>query len=92
MIEQKRLQSHPPICTVPEEQKEKIMEIAMRAGHILLENGAEISRVEETIDRICRHYGIESANSFATVFFLPWGTKGKAFLPGYSTFLSAGRT
>ena len=47
-----------------EEQKEKIMEIAMRAGHILLENGAEISRVEETIDRICRHYGIESANSF----------------------------
>ena len=34
MIEQKRLQSHPPICTVPEEQKEKIMEIAMRAGHI----------------------------------------------------------
>lgn len=23
MIEQKRLQSHPPICTVPEEQKEK---------------------------------------------------------------------
>lgn len=64
MIEQKRLQSHPPICTVPEEQKEKIMEIAMRAGHILLENGAEISRVEETIDRICRHYGIESANSF----------------------------
>lgn len=64
MIEQKRLQSHPHICTVPEEQKEKIMEIAMRAGHILLENGAEISRVEETIDRICRHYGIESANSF----------------------------
>ena len=44
MIEQKRLQSHPHICTVPEEQKEKIMEIAMRAGHILLENGAEISR------------------------------------------------
>ena len=36
----------------------------MRAGHILLENGAEISRVEETIDRICRHYGIQSANSF----------------------------
>ena len=64
MIEQKRLQSHPHICTVPEEQKEKIMEIAMRAGHILLENGAEISRVEKTIDRICRHYGIESANSF----------------------------
>ena len=36
----------------------------MRAGQILLSNGAEISRVEETIDRICHHYGIESANSF----------------------------
>lgn len=44
--------------------RQEIMEIAMRAGHILLENGAEISRVEETIDRICRHYGIQSANSF----------------------------
>ena len=44
--------------------RQEIMEIAMRAGHVLLENGAEISRVEETIDRICRHYGIQSANSF----------------------------
>ena len=29
--------------------RQEIMEIAMRAGHILLENGAEISRVEETM-------------------------------------------
>jgi uncharacterized membrane protein YjjP (DUF1212 family) len=36
----------------------------MEAGHILLENGAEISRVEETIDRICKHFGVESANAF----------------------------
>ncbi|WP_081752416.1 threonine/serine exporter family protein [Lacrimispora sp.] len=36
----------------------------MQAGHILLENGAEIFRVEETMDRICRHFGIESGNSF----------------------------
>lgn len=46
------------------EEKQMIMEAAMRAGHILLENGAEISRVEETIDRICRYYGIESENAF----------------------------
>lgn len=45
------------------EQRE-VLEIAMQAGHILLENGAEIFRVEETIDRICRHFGIESASSF----------------------------
>lgn len=48
---------------LPEEKRE-IMEIAMQAGHILLENGAEISRVEETMDRICRYYGIQSGNAF----------------------------
>lgn len=41
-----------------------VMEVAMQAGHILLENGAEIFRVEETIDRICRYYGISSGNAF----------------------------
>lgn len=41
-----------------------VMEAAMRAGHILLQNGAEISRVEDTIDRICHHYGLESVNAF----------------------------
>lgn len=46
------------------DEKQRAMEIAMRAGHILLSNGAEISRVEETIDRICDHYGIESGNAF----------------------------
>lgn len=45
-------------------EKRQVMDAAMRAGRILLENGAEISRVEETIDRICRHYGIESGNAF----------------------------
>lgn len=42
----------------------EVLDIAMEAGHILLENGAEIFRVEETIDRICRHFGVESENAF----------------------------
>ncbi len=42
----------------------EVLDIAMEAGHILLENGAEISRVEETIDRICRHFGVESEHAF----------------------------
>ena len=42
----------------------EVLETAMEAGHILLENGAEIFRVEETIDRICRHYGVDYANAF----------------------------
>ena len=33
-----------------------VLDAAMTAGHILLENGAEIFRVEETIDRICHHF------------------------------------
>ena len=46
------------------EREREVMEAAMEAGHILLENGAEIFRVEETINRICRHYGVESSNAF----------------------------
>ncbi len=48
-----------------EDSREKeVMETALLAGHILLENGAEISRVEETFDRICCHYGVKSASAF----------------------------
>lgn len=42
----------------------EVMELALQAGHILLENGAEIFRVEETMDRICRHYGVQSESAF----------------------------
>lgn len=45
-------------------ESERVMELALMAGHVLLENGAEIFRVEETIDRICRYYGLESGNAF----------------------------
>ena len=44
--------------------EEKVLETASLAGHILLENGAEIARVEETMERIARHYGVESQNFF----------------------------
>lgn len=42
----------------------EVIELALDAGHILLENGAEISRVEETIERISRHYGVHSESEF----------------------------
>lgn len=42
----------------------KILNLAYEAGAILLENGAEISRVEDTIQRIAKHYGIEDVNVF----------------------------
>lgn len=42
----------------------EILELASRAGHILLENGAEISRVEETMERIASYYGEDSESFF----------------------------
>ncbi len=52
-----------------EEEKDKAVEqqaltLATEAGHILLENGAEISRVEETMERIASHYDVDSENFF----------------------------
>lgn len=46
------------------DETSQAMEVATMAGHILLENGAEISRVEETMDRIASHYGVDSRNFF----------------------------
>lgn len=42
----------------------RVLNLATRAGHILLENGAEISRVEETMERISNHYGEKDENFF----------------------------
>ncbi len=47
-----------------EEQQAQALAIASEAGHILLENGAEISRVEETMERIATHYGVDSKSFF----------------------------
>ncbi|ATD55026.1 threonine/serine exporter family protein [Clostridium chauvoei] len=44
----------------------EILYVAMYAGKIMLESGAETYRVEETIDRICKNYGVEEADSYAT--------------------------
>lgn len=42
----------------------KVVDMAMEAGRILLKNGAEIFRVEETITRICRHFDVETVEIF----------------------------
>ena len=42
----------------------KPLDLAYEAGSILLENGAEISRVEETMRRIASHYGVEGEDFF----------------------------
>jgi len=42
----------------------QVLELASEAGHILLENGAEISRVEDIMARISSYYGVDSKNFF----------------------------
>lgn len=42
----------------------KVVDMAVEAGRILLKNGAEIFRVEETITRICRHFDVEMVEIF----------------------------
>ena len=41
-----------------------VLEVASTAGHILLENGAEISRVEDIMARISTYFGVDSGNFF----------------------------
>ena len=44
-------------------ERNQVLDFASQAGRILLENGAEISRVEETMERIAGSYG-ESDEKF----------------------------
>ena len=66
------------------DRSNEVLELASDAGHILLENGAEISRVEETMKRIAEHYGEDrehffvlsngiftTGQSYANVDFIP---------------------
>ena len=69
-------------CELNGEEQREILDAAMQAGHILLENGAEIFRVEETVDRICRYYGIESENAFVLsngIFITSGSTREEIF-------------
>ena len=41
--------------------------LALDVGEALLKNGAEISRVEDTIERICRAYGAKHIEVFSII-------------------------
>lgn len=45
-------------------EEKQVLDLAMKAGQILLENGAEISRVSETMNHICRAFGVAAADNF----------------------------
>lgn len=59
-----------------------VMDLALQAGHILLQSGAEISRVEETMQRICAHFGVQSEHVFVLtngIFFTGGGDREHVF-------------
>lgn len=47
-----------------ENHDKKVLDLAMEAGRVLLDAGAEIFRVEETIQRIAMSFGVEKCSSF----------------------------
>ncbi len=57
----------------------KVAEIAVSAGEILLSNGAEAYRVEETISKICNSYGLsgECISNLTGIFISITGPDGE---------------
>lgn len=53
-----------------EDHTDAILCTALDIGQMLLKSGAEISRVEDTIERICKAYGAEHAEVFCLTSFL----------------------
>lgn len=65
-----------------ETDSSQVLDTASLAGEILLESGAEIFRVEETIYRIAEAYGVESAEAFVLssgIFLTSEGVGKKTF-------------
>lgn len=44
-----------------------IVRLAALAGRIILENGGEVFRVEETVDKICASFQVENSQTYATL-------------------------
>lgn len=61
-------------------ETKKTMDIAVRAGEILLNSGAEIFRVEDTIARICSSYSVNCES-----FVLPTAIFVSTFENGYES-------
>lgn len=65
-----------------ERDVKRVVDMALEAGRILLRNGAEIFRVEETITRICHHFGVEHVDIFTLshgIFVSAENEKGDAY-------------
>ena len=46
------------------EEEDRVLELAVEMGEILLQSGAEIFRVEDTMRRVCRYFRVEDCHFF----------------------------
>lgn len=46
--------------------EQRVLELAMEMGEILLQSGAEIFRAEDTMRRVCTHFQVDSCSFFVT--------------------------
>ncbi|SFD46635.1 Uncharacterized membrane protein YjjP, DUF1212 family [Bacillus sp. OV194] len=51
---------------MPKNKIEDVMEVCLLAGRLMLQNGAETYRVEDTITRLAQNYNMEAAQVFVT--------------------------
>lgn len=82
LIEDDSIEESEPISLEPEPPHwHKLVFFALDIGKILLENGAETYRVENTVDRILESQGIEHIQSFVvpTGIFIAAEYKGESF-------------
>ena len=63
--------------SMPACDEHRVLELAMEMGQILLQSGAEIFRVEDTMRRICDHFKVDSCNFFVTGNGIMSSTKGR---------------
>lgn len=66
----------------PDSEVKQVVDFALEAGRILLKNGGEIFRVEETITRICQHFGVEHVDIFTLshgIFVSAENEKGEVY-------------
>ena len=63
------------------ENEREVLNAAVMAGRILLESGAEIFRVEDTMGRMIKKYGIESSSSvvFSNALFITSGNEKEKY-------------
>lgn len=72
-------------------ETQQVLEVAYEAGNILLENGAEIARVEETTARIAAAYGVADSDFFVLsngIFATAHGYAKVKFIPFKGTQLA----